>query len=393
MEEVISFEERASICALNRIFGFEPMVGKALVDTCGSATEVFNLGEEALRDLLDSRCCAKYQPLICQNAFESAAMELERIGRAGAEFITINDPGYPWLLRECPDPPLGLYFKGRSTPEAVFGERPAIAIVGTRGITSYRKEWCERIVEAMSCCKTNPLIISGLALGVDITAHKAALSCGLPTVGVMATGIDSVYPSSNRVIGERMACTEGCALITDYTPGTFPVKINFLRRNRIIAGICQATILIESRVKGGGMMTARLASSYERDVFALPGRMDDPASQGCNLLIRESIAESIGGMGEFMDRLGLGMKTLRRSEDYLNGVTSYYSERVKEEELDAITLVARTIKADRGLSMDELSARTSMPFSKILQLVSTLECDGFVEVDLLQHCSAVTRRF
>ena len=125
------------------------------------------------------------------------------------------------------------------------------------------------------------MIVSGLALGVDITAHAAALEGGLPTVGVSPVGIDDVYPRRHVPFVERMCATPGCALVTDYPPGTFPAAFSFIRRNRIIAGLAGSTVLIESRIKGGGMITARLAAGYGRDVFAVPGRIDDIRSQGC----------------------------------------------------------------------------------------------------------------
>ena len=381
----MSFEERAALCALNRIFGFEPKTGQKLIDALGGAVEVFKERKEVGR-VLGACSRARYAPLITESAFETSAIELETLEKSGCRFVGIGEKGYPALLKECDDPPLGLYYKGTSPPEDVFEGLPQIAVVGTRGLTHYGKDWCGRIVSAMSTSAVKPLIVSGLALGVDVVAHRTALEAGLPTVAVMATGIDELYPFRNKDVGERIASTPGCALVTDYPPGTAAVRINFLRRNRIIAGICRATILVESKVRGGGMMTARLAASYGRDVYALPGRVDDPVSQGCNLLIRENMAEQIGDLGELVARLGLGRADLRLKADFKEEVESFYKGRLPETEYEDIVRLALLIKSRRGVSIDELCERQKWTYGHVSRLVTTLECDGFISVDLLQHC-------
>lgn len=387
----ISFEERAGLCALNRIFGFEPRVGLKLIEEFGGAEAVFREEGEA-RKVLESYSRARLAPFVTESAFESAAMELEELEGNGCRFVGIGDEGYPNLLLECDDPPLGLYYKGVSLPKVVFEGLPQIAVIGTRGLTCYGKDWCQRIVGAMASSCVKPLIVSGLALGVDVAAHKAALEGGIPTVAVMATGIDDLYPSRNKEVGERIASTPGCALITDFPPGTQAVRVNFLRRNRIIAGICRATILVESRIKGGGMMTARLAASYGRDVFALPGRIDDPVSQGCNLLIRENVAEQIGDLGELVAKLGLGRADLRLKADFKEEVQSYYKGKLPDTEYDDVVKLALFIKGHRGVSIDELCEKLKWTYSRASRLATTLECDGFITVDLLQHCRVENKR-
>lgn len=382
------FEERASLCALNRIFGYEPGIALELIRTFGSASALFREPSENITESLRGWSRTRLASRISESAFESAAMEIEKLGSDGCKFIGIGEKGYPTLLAECADPPLGLYFRGLSEPEDVFLGKPSIAVVGTRALTYYGKDWCRRIVGSMSKSSAKPLIVSGLAIGVDVTAHQAALESGLPTVAVMATGIDSVYPSTHRAIGRKISETEHCALISDYPPGTEAVKVNFIRRNRIIAGICQATILVESRIKGGGMMTARLANSYERDVFALPGRLDDPASQGCNLLISENLAESIGDIGLLLSKLGLGKPDVSIKENFKSGIEEKYKGSMPEPEFEDLVRLAIRIKARRGISIDELCSLLNWPFSKVSRLTNLLECDGFISIDLLQHCSA-----
>lgn len=380
-----NLEERACFCALNRIFGFEPRVGLGLLEAFGGAEAVFKASPNDISAFLGSQARVRYAPMITGSAFESSAIELERLAASGCRFVCLGEPGYPKALLECDDPPLGLYYKGSTPPVEVFDNRPQIAVIGTRNISFYGRDWCRIIVESFSKARVKPMIVSGLAIGVDVTAHKAALEFGLPTVGVMATGIDDLYPPRNAPVGESMATTPGCALITDYPPGTEAVKINFLRRNRIIAGLCSATILIESRIHGGGMMTARLAYSYDRDVHALPGRIDDPLSQGCNLLIRENIAAPIGNIPDLVERLGLGKADISLKADFKAEVEARYAGLDEGPRRDLLK-VAMTVKTHRGIGVDEIRDSLGWTFGKVSRLVNELECDGFISVDLLQHC-------
>lgn len=379
-------EERACLCALNRIFGFEPKIGFGLIEALGGAAAVFKANQNEINDFLWSCSRGRFAPLVSGSAFESAAMELEDLSRKGCRFIGFGEPGYPKALLECDDPPLGIYYKGSLPPEEVFDKRPQVAVIGTRNLSYYGRDWCRNIVEALSKARIKPMIISGLALGVDVTAHKAALDFGLPTAGVMATGIDDIYPPQNVKVGKQMADTPGCALITDYPPGTEAVRINFLRRNRIIAGMSSATILVESKIRGGGMMTARLAYSYDRDVYALPGRIDDPLSQGCNMLIRENIAAPIGDLADLVERLGLGKAEMSLKADFKAEVERSYSDLDENSRRD-ILKVAMAVKARRGIGIDDLCSLLGWTFSKVSRIVNTLECDGLISVDLLQHCS------
>lgn len=171
---------------------------------------------------------------------------------SGSRFICIGDSRYPQMLRECEDPPIGLYIKGKTPIEKLDGGRPAIGVIGTRDITSYGTEWCNRLVAALGRAQIKPVIISGLAIGTDATAHSAALDNGLPTIAVMPTGIDGVYPFRHGFLADRICNAEESWLITDYPTKTTPLAINFLRRNRIIAGLSKAVLLIESKKREAG---------------------------------------------------------------------------------------------------------------------------------------------
>ena len=379
------YDERVCICALNRIFGFKPRIALALIGHKGSASSVFSMDREELESVIGPY--SGFRDSINGKAIETAEKELEFLNKKNYGFIGINEKGYPSLLKECDDPPLGLYTRSSSDLETVFDARPAIAIVGTRDISPYGKEWCRRLVATLAKAERKPLIVSGLALGTDITAQSQALESGLPTLSVMATGIESTYPRQNEAAAEKIANTSGCALITDYPTGTVPLAINFLRRNRIIAGMSLATILIESKAKGGGMMTARLAFSYNRDVYALPGRIDDQRSQGCNQLIREKIAEPITDLDDLVDRLGLTSDRSERQENVVKDMEIFYKGKVPDDELADMVLVLKTIRNSKGINLEEICSLIGKPYGKVAECTGIMESDGIISVDLLQRCT------
>lgn len=378
-------EEKYSLCALNRIFGFEPKVAHALVSHIGNASEIFRLPEKDLDRLMGP--WSRYKGKLNRKALDEASEEIERLSEKGIRFIGYTEPGYPGLLADCEDAPVGLYIRSRTRTETLFDRKRQIAVVGTRDISPYGQEWCSRIVHGLGTSVEKPVIVSGLALGTDICAHKEALESGLPTIAVMATGPETTYPHRHREFADRMADTEGCALITDYPPGTAPLAIHFLRRNRIIAGISEATILVESRIKGGGMMTSRLAYSYNRDVYALPGRIDDSRSQGCNLLIKSKIAEVIDSVEGLKESLGIhsGKGCVRLSDmDILTGI---FGDRTGPDTITGLADLLQTIRRHRGINLDDLSAMTGLPYSTVSRLTGMLEMEDLISIDLLQRCS------
>ena len=203
----------------------------------------------------------------------------------------------------------------------------------------------------------------------------------------MATGPESVYPHRHRAFAEQLINTPGCALISDYPPGTVPVALNFLRRNRIIAGLSNATILIESKIKGGGMMTSRLAFSYNREVYALPGRADDIRSQGCNDLIRRKIAEPITSERELINSLGLKLRKAPQASNMEAQVMERYASSIGSCQLSAMKMILQTIKKHRSITLEDISEFTRIDYRTIAELTGILEIDGFISIDLLQRCS------
>ena len=197
-----NFEEKACLCALNRIFGFEPRIGIELITHLGSAKAVFNLKDEELEQLTGPHF--KYKGRICAQAAEHEIRELERLSADGITFCGYTDESYPELLKECEDPPIGLYIKSCTALEELWKPRKRVAVVGTRDISPYGREWCEKTIRFLAGSNARPTIVSGLALGTDIIAHTSAISEGLPTIAVMATGPETVYPTRHRAFAERL---------------------------------------------------------------------------------------------------------------------------------------------------------------------------------------------
>ena len=380
-------DEKAAACTLNRIFGFKPGIARALTRKLGSAAAVFRLGREELQAVFGPG--SPYPDKINDDELEQSRKELEWLAGHGYSFLSPEDGLYPNALLECPDAPAGLYVRSDHIVPSLFNAGLAVSIVGTRDISPYGREWTYKIVEALADSLVRPAVVSGLALGVDVTAHQAALDLGLPTIGVMATGIESVYPRLHSPMAARMARTPGCALVTDYPPFTSPQAVNFLRRNRIIAGLSKATVLVESKRKGGGLLTANMAFEYDREVFALPGRADDIRSAGCNRIILEKIAEPLTDLREFVAGLGLGALTRRNKAVLEEEISRVFSQTESPEDVSRLKQVAALIKKNRGISIDEIGAGTGLGYLEARHYVGMLETEGIIYTDLLQRCSII----
>ena len=382
-----NIDEKAAACTLNRIFGFKPAIARALTRKLGSAAAVFRLSQDEMEAIFGPG--SPYPDKLNERELEQSSKELEWLQRQGYRFITPGDDVYPNALLECPDAPAGLYLRSDNIVPSLFNTGVAVSIVGTRDISPYGREWTYKIVEALADSVVRPTVVSGLALGVDGLAHEAALELGLPTIGVMATGIESVYPRLHSPMAARMARTPGCALVTDYPPFTSPQAVNFLRRNRIIAGLSKATVLVESKLKGGGLLTANLAFEYDREVFALPGRADDARSAGCNRIIMEKIAEPLTDLKAFVKGLGLGLLTRRNKAVLEEEITRLFSQSESPEDVLRLQKIAFLIKKNRGITIDEISAGTGLDYKEARRFTGMLETEGIIYMDLLQRCSIV----
>ncbi len=375
--------------ALNRIFGYKPSLAAALTARFGSPGAVFSQSPQSLDEAFGP--FSKYRLQIGPDALGDASRELSQLRSEGCTFVPRGFPGYPPLLCDCEDAPAGLYFKSLSPPEEVFGKRiECISVVGTRDISPYGREWTSRLVGALGRSALRPTVVSGFAMGVDVTAHLAALDAGLPTVAVIPVGIDSIYPRRHAGVARRLLGTPRCAIVTDFPPGTVPAAFNFLRRNRIIAGISRATVLTESKAKGGGTMTARLAAGYGREVFALPGRIDDVRSAGCNRLIMEKIAEPVADPSEFARQLGLGSLARSKSPALEESLRACYSD-AGADTLERLCSVALFIRRNRGISAEELCSGLGLDWGSVSAALCLLESDGFIVTDMLGKCSINTK--
>jgi DNA processing protein len=269
--------------ALTFIPGVGNVTGKKLMAVCGSAEAIFTEKKSAL--LKAERVGELIVNSIMQHrmlALEKAGKELEFIQRYKIKTLFYTDKDFPSRLKECVDGPILVYFKGNAN----LNHPRIVAVVGTRRATHYGKEMCEKIIEGLK--NLDVLVVSGLAYGIDTCAHKTALDRGLQSIAVLAHGLDRIYPPLNKSLAERMLNQGG--LLSDFPSGTNPDRENFPSRNRIIAGIADATIVIEAGLKGGALITAEIANSYNRDVFSVPGNIGNYYSEGCNFLIKTNRA-------------------------------------------------------------------------------------------------------
>ncbi len=263
--------------ALLRVEGVGDIVAKKLISHCGSAENVFSekvrtlktidgIGEILIRNLKD------------KSAFQKAESESAYIENTNLRVLSYQHEDYPDRLKHCIDGPVLLFASGNFD----FRNKRVISVVGTRQITAFGAEFCKKLIEDLAIF--NPVIVSGFAYGVDIVAHQAAMENNLQTIGVLAHGLNQIYPKTHKKHVAKMEQNGG--FLTEFWSHSNPDKENFVKRNRIVAGMSEATIVIESAEKGGSLITANIANDYNRDVFAVPGRTTDKYSQGCNDLIK-----------------------------------------------------------------------------------------------------------
>ena len=343
-----------------------PMVGsvtaKKLIAFCGSAEAVFSESKKNLRRIpgVGEAIAAA---VARQNVLHKAEEELVFTEKNGITIHTYLDGSYPNRLKQCEDSPLILYQKGGANLNA---ER-LLSIVGTRKATPYGVACCEQLVEQLKVSGHNPIIVSGLAYGIDVCAHKAALKYGLTTVGVMATGLNTVYPAQHRSVARQME-EQGGALVSDFPSSAKLDRNSFLKRNRIIAGLADATVIVESGEKGGALVTADIAMSYSRDVLAFPGRVNDSQSKGCNGLIKRNKAALIESIEDLEYALGWDRQVTKPPIQLpLFGNLSNEEQRI----------VAALSECEVE-TIDNLYRKTEIPVAKLSSMLLSLEFSGYV---------------
>ncbi len=373
------YDEIVYACAINRIFNFRCLHARKLVELFPIPGDIFRLSEAELKTLFpkNPEIVSRIQD---QRFLRSCAEEIDWCRQHGVRTIFIGDREYPRRLRECPDAPILLFYKGSTD----LNPQRAVSIVGTRKASAYGVGQCREIVRFLSGLRPAPLIISGLAFGIDIAAHTTALDSGLDTLGVIPSGIDSIYPSSHRNHAAKMVTQGG--IITDFHRNTSPLAINFLRRNRIIAGMADAVILVESDIKGGGMITARTAASYSVEVFAVPGRNTDRFSSGCNLLIDRNEAHILTSPESMCISLGwCEKKTGKKGAD--NDFNEFLNVKNPIKRNILVTLTANS-----ELDHDSILEKVNGNPSDVLSALTELEIDGMVETDLYGRYKLIRQR-
>ena len=279
------------LLALQRVEGVGDIVAKKLLQHLGSAEAVFKAKPQQLA-AIDGIGATLIKNLKDPTVFSKAQAELDYLLNNQINVSFFQDKKYPESLKQCVDGPLLLF----STGEQDWTNKKMISIVGTRQITAYGTEFCKQFISDLA--PLNPVIISGFAYGVDIVAHQAAMDHGLQTIGVLAHGMKHIYPKNHKKYMVKMEQNGG--FISEFWSASNPDKENFIKRNRIVAGISEATIVIESAERGGSLATANLANDYNRDVFAVPGRITDKYSQGCNNLIKTQRANLLSSAADLV---------------------------------------------------------------------------------------------
>lgn len=346
--------------ALSLIPGIGCINAKKLIAYMGSIEVIFEANEKQLQKVPGIGSILA-RNIVEHRNLERGFQELEFLRKYQINTTCYWDTGYPTRLKNCMDAPLVLFSKGTIN----WNGEKIIAIVGTRNATEYGKKVCDELVADMAG-RGGYTVVSGLAYGIDSAAHKACLKHGVSTWGILAHGLDMIYPTLHRALAEKMLVQGG--LITDFISDTKLERNNFLRRNRIVAGLADATIVVESATKGGALVTADIAGSYNRDVFALPGRSSDLFSQGCNELIQQNKACLIQTLNDLEFFMGWEKSKAKASQ---------IQKQLFMELTAAEQQVIDALKND-PVYIDQLCQLVKMPMGKVSALLLNLEFNGLV---------------
>lgn len=358
-------DERICSIALTFCAGIGHIGAKRLVDTVGSAAELFRLRTELPERYPGIIHASVVAALDNPSAFLRAEKELEWAEKNRVDCLTLADERYPSRLRECEDAPVVLFFKGNTD----LNRLRVVSMVGTRHATDYGKQFCADFLRDLSALCPDVLVVSGLAYGIDVHAHREALANGLSTVGVLAHGLDRIYPSVHRKTAVDMLAKGG--LLTEFPTDTNPDRHNFVSRNRIVAGMSDAVIVVESAAKGGSLITAELAEGYHRDCFAVPGRTGDAYSVGCNQLIRDNKAALINDASDFVramswEQAGENGKVIAVQRNLFPELT--------EEEQCVVSVLSRD-----DLHINTLVVKCNIPVNRMSAILFELEMKGVVK--------------
>ncbi len=339
--------------------GIGDVNAKKLIAYCGGVEAVFKNKKSQLLKI-EGIGPKLADAIVNQSVLKRAESEISFIENNNIQTLFFTDKNYPIRLKQTLDGPVMIYYKGK----ADLNQSKIIAIVGTRKITDHGKAICDQIISDFKGDEV--LIVSGLAYGVDTQAHKSSVDYGLPTIGVLAHGLDRIYPGINRALAKKMV--EKGGLLTDFISGTNPDAQNFPKRNRIIAGLADATLVIESATKGGSLITADIANSYNRDVFAVPGRPDDAYSRGTNFLIRTNRAALVETANDIRYIMGWD-----RPRNEISIQKRLFIELKPEEEL-----LMNIIREEKDPTIDFIALKAQMPMSKVSATLLNMEFEGLI---------------
>ncbi|MEO8762867.1 MAG: DNA-processing protein DprA [Ginsengibacter sp.] len=344
--------------------GLVPNIGdihaKALINHFGNAESIFSARKKEL-EALDGIGTIRAASIKSFHDFEKAEEEIHFIQKYKITPLFITDSGYPQRLLNCYDSPSMLYYKGNADLNA----SRIVAIVGTRNNDDYGKSICEKLVGELS--GEDVVIVSGLAFGIDSIAHKSAIKNEIKTIGVLAHGLDRVYPSQNSSLAKQMIHNGG--LLTEFRSLTKPDRQNFPSRNRIVAGISDAVIVIETGIKGGSLITAELGNGYNKDVFAFPGRVNDTRSEGCNFLIKTNKAALVTSAADILDNLGWNKK---------NEITARKQRELFIELTDDEKIIVAILQSREQAHIDEVYLKSKLNSSAVAAALLMLEMQGVV---------------
>ena len=340
-----------------------PVLTKRLVAYCGSAENVFRAKRSGLARIPGiGEKIAEY--IITNRNLDVADKEIDFLEKNNISALFYLDEDYPERLKQCEDAPVVLYLRGNTR----LNRKKIISIVGTRNPTDYGRNLTRGLVEELAVSYPDLLVVSGLAYGIDICAHKAALRNNLDTIAVLGHGLSRLYPSSHREVAAQIAAKG--ALITEFLHDEKPESVNFVKRNRIIAGLADATLVMESGEQGGALITADIANSYNRDVFAFPGRVTDNYSTGCNRLIKTNRAALIESLADLVYQMGW-----QKTDKQPDGFQKSLFVELNDEESSLVALLRSNI----SLTIDQVALHAGLPMSKVSSLLLNLEFKGVVK--------------
>lgn len=344
--------------ALSLVPGIGNVVARALVNDLGGVEEVFRARK---KDLVRTHRVGlrTAELLLNSETFRRAEEELAFMERNNIRLYFFNEPGYPVRLRQCHDAPLLLFAKG----PADLNKKRVVSVVGTRNSTGYGKELVQELVGGLN--SLDVLVVSGLAYGIDSKVHRVCLKYDVPTVGVLGHGLDRIYPAQNRATAEKML--EKGGWLSEFPSGTVPDRENFPKRNRIIAGMADATVVVEAGITGGALITADLANSYDREVFAYPGNVGNEYSSGCNLLISSQRAHLVTCAEDIIFLMGWNAAKGKPPAQLSLEL------HVTEEESRLLRVLQ-----DGPSEVDELRIKSGQPTAAFVALLLNLELKGLV---------------